>query len=114
VAKETEMDSPSRRKNMKDFMNRLLVQILGGLVVAAFVFVITLPFKNTLEQLTNLAVSIERSVTAITEAANIDPEKIQGVSDAVRSGSEVIGEGVGNGTVSAIERIRGALSDGSN
>jgi hypothetical protein len=108
------MVSLPRRKIVKDFMSRLLVQILGGLVVAVFVFVITLPFKNTLEQLTNLAISIERSVTAITEAANIDPERIEGVSEAVRNGSEVIGEGFGNGAASAIERIRGALPNASN
>jgi selenocysteine-specific translation elongation factor len=98
---------------MNDFLNRLLAQVIAGVIVAALVFVITLPFKNTLEQLTALAVSIERSVTAITEAANIDPAQIQGVSEAVATGSEVISEGFGNGAANAIGRIRGAL-DGQN
>ena len=96
---------------MNDFKNAVLAQIVGGLLVAVVVFFITLPFKNTLEQLTTLAVSIERSVTAITEAANIDPAKIEGVSEAVKSGSEVVGDGVGTGAATAIERIKGALNN---
>lgn len=50
----------------------------------------------------------------MTEAANIDPERIEGVFEAVRNGSEVIGEGFGDGAASAIERIRGALPNASN
>lgn len=96
---------------MNDFKNAVLAQIVGGILVAVVVFFVTLPFKNTLEQLTTLAVSIEKSVTAITAAANIDPEKIEGVSGALKNGSEVVGDGVGTGAATAIERIKGALNN---
>lgn len=95
---------------MNDFKQRLLIQVIGGLITAILIFCITLPFKNTLEQLTNLATSIEKSVSAITEAANIDPEKIKNVASAAKNGSEMLGEGVGTGAAATISKIRDALN----
>lgn len=98
---------------MSDFLQKLLIQIAGGVVAGAILFFVMLPFRNTLDQLIILTKSVERSVAAITEAANIDPNKIAGVSDAVKTGSELVGEGVGAGAATAISRIKGALSDGN-
>lgn len=79
-------------------MKNILPQIAGALIVSIAVFVITLPFKNRLEQLTELATSIEGSANAITKAANIDPNQISEVSEAVKNGSEQIAEGLGQWT----------------
>ena len=99
---------------MNQFLQKLLLQVLSGLVVAVVMFLLLIPFKNTLDQLTELATSIEGSVNAITKAVDIDPTKINDVSDAVKNGSEVIGQGVGEGTATAIGKIKEALGNSTS
>jgi len=90
----------------KNFWQLLVVGTLSSLATLMIAFIVSMYLSDKIEKLTTLFESVDRSVQSISKLVNTDPEKVKAMSDTLNTSVEELGESVGKGSVSAIERAR--------
>lgn len=90
---------------MNPFLEKIAITVIAGLIL----FVVTLPLNNKINDIKEIAIATQATVELIVEVLEIDPDQVRALAEAMSTGAERVGDGVGDGAATAIDSIGNAI-----
>lgn len=90
----------------KRFWQTLVVAVISQIIILVIALGVSLYVGGYLDKMTSLFESIEGAVTSIERIVeNVNPAEIAEISDALNTGAQVLGEGVGEGGADVVNKV---------
>ena len=90
----------------KRFWQILVVATISQLIVLVIAVGVSMYIGGYLDKMTTLFESIDGAITSIERVVeNINPTEIAEVSEALNTGAQVLGDGVGEGGADVINKV---------